>query len=432
MQRFATHSEHRHRRLVLLLMFGVFGLLSDAAGIEPDSTRHLFDFSSDRAQVFVDPLLDLSWGPAAPGPAAVWRNVRGASFSAAWDSSWTAWGTLEEHQSLRVGADAHWTAMNGALPGWGRAKLGTQDAYRTADSLYIDVARAEGAVKWQAPRGGWTVELGVWRWDWGLSEATVGALGHRSAVAPSPRLRLARSTETSTTWFESTKWVLDQRGPLGETAESLFEWTRTAMLGHEHKGPRGLSAGVVFGFTSLAEQARLKSTGWTHPYETPWAGAHFRWSHHGWWLGGEVAAGWSRGFDSEGWTTEGIRFVAAAGKKWASGQITAEHLQQPGDFTTRAHQPTEHSLLTHAGLPVGSIWSQHTAIRMLQVVQRLRSNCQVVAGKNNFSDFVSAKWSIQPFEEWRIHLNANIIYWAEPNLTTAQIGLTWSTGERNL
>jgi hypothetical protein len=362
--------------LILLLMSP--GL---ARALCADSTRHLLDFSSERSVVVVDPLLDLSWGPVRPAPDFAWLNIRGATFSASWDEQWQAWGSLEEHQSIRTGAEAWWTAKNGSLPGWGRAKLGRDGGWRTADSLYADVARAEGGIQ--------------------------------------------RSGAASNTWLQVRKWVLDERGPLGETSESLFEWTQSYILGHEQMLRDNLRAEVVAGHTRLAAADRLTGSGWDKPTTATWLGCLVTWQQPTWWVGAEAATEWTLA------AHQGVRWLAACGKVWSSGQITLEHLQRPGSAEARALAPADRSLLTHAGLPMGTVWSQATSWRWTNQWAKLGDISTTLSGSwTDYGENVSVAFIKKLNDKWPVSANVNITFWTDQSLAVFQGRLIWRVNKK--
>lgn len=428
MPTFATRSEHeRPFGLAFLLVHLTFV----AFGAKPDSTRHLLDFSTDRSTVVVDPLLDLAWGPVRPAPETAWLNIRGATFAANWDGQWRAWGSLEEHQSIRTGAEAWWTAMNGSLPGWGRAKLGRDGGqWRTADSLYADVARAEGGVQWRAPQAsalaGLSAKAAIERWDWGLDEATLGTISKHASTAPSPCIELAWAGPSSITSVQIRKWVLDERGPLGATSESLFEWTQSYALEHERRLGQHVRAGAVVGHTRLAEADRLAASGWDKPAKAWWLGGHIKWAHRGWWIGAEAATEWTRGFVETPLMNEGGRWVVACGKVWSEGQITLQHLQRPGTPEDRARHPADLTLLTHAGLPMGTVWSQATSVSWVMAWARLgdlKSN--FTASQTDFGENISIDFIKRINEKWPIDFGLNVTHWISHSQSIAQIRFTW-------
>lgn len=428
MPTFAIRSERWRLVGLTLLLTGAVA----ARGGEPDSTRHLLDFSSDRAMVVVDPLLHLAWGPVRPAPEFAWLNIRGASFAARWDEQWNAWGSLEEHQSIRTGADAWWTAMNGSLPGWGRAKLGRDGGlWRTADSLYVDVARAEGGVQWHAPAetalDGLSAKAAIERWDWGLNETTFGTISKHATTAPSPCLALAWKGPTSQTAFQIRKWVLDERGPLGATSESLFEWTQSAIIDHKQQLGEHLQAGAVAGHTRLAAAERLEASGWDKPTQSWWVGGQIRLRHQGWWLGGEAATEWTRGFEASPATNPGGRWLVAAGKVGSQGAITLEHLQRAGDPEARALAPADQTLLTHAGLPMGTVWSQATALTWTNKWTKIGDLTTSMTGSTtDFGENVSVDFIKTISERWPLRLNINITHWVTNSQSILQLGGIWN------
>lgn len=436
LSRFIQKSETPFEAWILWVwIWFLWPLAAGASGAEVDSTRHLLDFSSDRATVFVDPLLDLAWGPSFPGPHRVWRNIRGATFKARWDDQWSAWGSLEEHQSIRVGQDAWWCQNSGSLPGWGRAKTGRSDGdWNTLDSLYVDVARAEGGLHWEAQSmgrlAGWTLDLVVNRWHWGVKGTQHGVLGSPSTQAPAPRIRVAHQntpgdeTPSALTWFETTKWVLDQRGPLGATSESLFEWTQSWIVGHERRSETHRHWGVVAGHTRLAGRDRLQPV-WTDPASAWWGGLSASSRIQSFWFGAEGIWESTRQWDGKADDPTTCRLLGVAGVDWPNGHLRVEHARQPGDVELRATAPNERSLLTHAGLPLGLIWTRATSLYLSQDWPEIRSNVSLSAERNDYSDVIFGQCQIQLWEQWPLHINITSTFWLKPQIRVYQVGVVW-------
>lgn len=336
-----------------LLIAAVLGCSTATAQLPADSVRHLLDFSSEKATIYVDPILDLS---AAVG-VEVWRNVRGAAFSASWDANWTAWGSLEEHQSIRVLEESWWTAQNGSLPGWGRAKLGRNLTLNSPDTLYVDVARAMGALSWHenpTTHQGWSVQFGMLPFAWGVSDRA-STLGLRSTSAPAPELRVAHALENRVLWAGLSKWVLDTRAPLGATSESLFEWTHSAMTGADISLSDRLLLRHVLGITWTAHPERA-SDRWAS--RSGWAGAGFKWSGSTLTAGAEAAheiMDWSGA--GRNWRAGAWRWLAEARAQLGPVRLGGTVFVREGSSAEWAADPAAFSLLTHAGLPLGQIWS---------------------------------------------------------------------------
>ena len=351
--RFTIPSRTRFKSLIA----AVLCCSAASAQIQADSVRHLFDFSSEKATIYVDPILDLSYGVSLAGSSEVWRNVRGASFSADWDSHWTAWGSLEEHQSIRVLEESWWTAQNGSLPGWGRAKLGRNLTLNSPDTLYVDVARAMGALSWHenpTTQLGWSVRLGMLPFGWGISDRA-STLGLKSTSAPAPELRVAHASENRVLWAGFSKWVLDTRAPLGATSESLFEWTHSAMVGADFFLSERLLLRQVIGATWTAHPERADGR-WAS--RSGWTGAGLKWS------GQRLNCGVEAAHELLDWRSEGGGWNAGAWRWLAEAQVGLGPLRLGGTVFVRerpsaewAADPEAFSLLTHAGLPLGQIWS---------------------------------------------------------------------------
>lgn len=390
--------------------------------------------------VFVDPLLDLAWGPTVPGPHRVWRNVRGATFTARWDDQWSAWGSLEEHQSIRVGQDAWWCQTSGSLPGWGRAKTGRSDGdWNTLDSLYIDVARAEGGLHWEAqsmgPLAGWSLDLTVNRWSWGVEGTQHGVLGSPDTQAPAPRLRVAHQSTThdgtpsALTWFETTKWVLDQRGPLSATSESLFEWTQSWIAGHERRSEAHRHWGFVAGHTRLAGRDRLQSV-WTDPASAWWGGLSASWQIHSFWFGAEGIWESARQWNGAPFDPITCRLLGVAGAEWLNGHLRLEHARQAGDVELRATAPHANSLLTHAGLPMGLLWTRATSLYLSQNWPQIRSNVSLSVERNDYSDVIFGQYQIQLWKQWPVHIKITSTSWLKPQIQVYQLGVVWLSPSR--
>ena len=183
--------------------------------------RHLFDFSDSINSLVVDPVVQAHWGQARGLETdAIWDNIRGARFRARIDGMWYVGGELLERQGIASPMLGHWAAQK-RIPGWGRSKLGRDRGNNTADNAYYDVSRARGWCGWSND---------TWFVDGGIDALHIGA-GTGSAflsmeAAPAPYIRVAREAgkHRSTIW--ATRWVGTERGPLGETAESLLNRSR--------------------------------------------------------------------------------------------------------------------------------------------------------------------------------------------------------------
>ena len=183
--------------------------------------RHLFDFSDSINTIVVDPVMQAHWGQTQGlETEAIWDNIRGARFRARIDGMWYIGGELLERQGVASPMLGHWAAQH-RIPGWGRSKLGRDSGSNTADNAYYDVSRARG---WC----GWSNE--TWFIDGGIDALHIGA-GNSSAflsmeAAPAPYIRFARESGNHRSAMWVTRWIGTDRGPLGETAESLLNRSR--------------------------------------------------------------------------------------------------------------------------------------------------------------------------------------------------------------
>lgn len=345
-----------------MIVFVAFVCCGTASSQLPeDSVRHLLDFSSEKATIYVDPILDLSYGVGCAG--AIWRNVRGASLSAAWDEHWTSWGSLEEHQSIRMLEESWWTAQNGSLPGWGRAKLGRNNDLNSPDTMYVDVARAMGALKWHqnpASQLGWSVQFGMLPFAWGVSDRA-STLGLSSTSAPAPELKVAHAVKNRILWAGLSKWVLDTRAPLGATSESLFEWTNSAMLGWDLTLTEKLLLRSLIGSTWSAQPERSENR-WAS--RGGWAGMGMKWSGRFVEVGMEGAQemlDWDAGSGSD-WVLGAWRWLAEVKFDVGPVRVGGTVFRREGSSAEWAADPAASSMLTHAGLPLGQIWSEFAEI----------------------------------------------------------------------
>ena len=118
-------------------------------------------------------------------------------------------------------------AVQKRIPGWGRSKLGRNSGWNTVDQAYYDVSRARGWTGWSN---------GVWSADAGIDALHFGA-GRTSALisktsAPAPYARIGFDQKHHRTEFTISQWLSDERGPMGETAESLLNRSHIFTLQH--------------------------------------------------------------------------------------------------------------------------------------------------------------------------------------------------------
>ncbi len=152
----------------------------------------------------------------------------------------------------------HWAAQQ-RIPGWGRSKLGRDNGFNTADNAYYDVARARG---WF----GWSNDL--WFVDGGIDALHIGA-GKNSAflsleAAPSPYMRVARKAGKHRSAMWLTHWIDTERGPVGETAESLLNRSRVLFAMHSWQLDPRLLVQAVYSFVreNEASDAMGEWSGW--------------------------------------------------------------------------------------------------------------------------------------------------------------------------
>jgi hypothetical protein len=239
--------------------------------------RHLFNFSDSINFVTVDPVLQSHWGKAKGLEAtSIWDNIRGARFRARIDGIWHIGGELLERQGIASPMLGFWATQR-RIPGWGRSKLGRNNASNIEENAYYDVARARG---WF----GWSNES--WFVDAGIDALHIGA-GTNSAfvsarAAPSPYIRLARGAgnHRSTLWL--THWMSTERGPEGETAESLLNRSRVLFTMHSWQLDSRVLLQAIYSFVreKEASQARGLWSGWNEGDEyfahRHWGGMEFQ------------------------------------------------------------------------------------------------------------------------------------------------------------
>lgn len=198
--------------------------------------QHLLDFSDDDPNsnaIVVDPVVEAFAGqllPASDAPmtsSPVWDNIRGARFRAIIDGRWHLGGELLERQGIAEPLLGYWAEQN-RIPGWGRSKLGKDNGHNTLEDAYFDVAQTRGWMGWNS---------GAWEWDVGIDALHIGAgrssafLSQQAVPAPYARASFIGKKHRTTGW--TTRWMSTRRGPLGETAESLLERTRSVFLTHQ-------------------------------------------------------------------------------------------------------------------------------------------------------------------------------------------------------
>jgi hypothetical protein len=395
--------------MIVLVAFVCCGTTS--AQLPKDSVRHLLDFSSEKATIYVDPILDLSYGVGCAG--AIWRNVRGASFSAAWDEHWTSWGSLEEHQSIRVLEESWWIAQNRSLPGWGRTKIGRNNTLNSPDTMYVDVARAMGALNWhQSPttRLGWSVQFGMSPFAWGISDRA-STLGLSSTSAPAPELKVARASENGVLWTGLTKWVLDTQTPQGASSGRLWEWTNSAMIGWDLKLTEKLLLRSLVGTTWSAHPERSEDR-WAS--RSGWTGLGMKWSERNIDVGMEGAQemlDWRAGSRSD-WTFGAWRWLAEVKCSVGPVRVGGTIFRREGSSAEWAADPAAFSMLTHAGLPLGQIWSEFAEFSIEFTSPSEKLFVDFYQQYTDWGPLTKTKFSYHVGDDW-------------PILTTA--GMRWSS-----
>jgi len=193
--------------------------------------QHLLDFSEAPNKIVVDPIVQVMAGVIQidgdePGTQTIWDNIRGARFQAELDGQFHIGGELLERQGVAEPLLGLWAVQN-RIPGWGRSKLGRNSGWNTVDQAYYDVSRARGWTGWSD---------GVWSADAGIDALHFGA-GRTSALisktsAPAPYARIGFDQKHHRTEFTISQWLSDERGPMGETAESLLNRSHIFTLQH--------------------------------------------------------------------------------------------------------------------------------------------------------------------------------------------------------
>lgn len=350
------------RNLLATVGITFFCCCEVSAQLPADSITHLFDFSSDNVQIHVDPLLDLLWTPAVEGNQTAWRNIRGATFSAHWDKNWSGWGSLEEHQSIRIFEESWWTAANASLPGWGKAKLGRDGAWRSSDSMYVDVARAMGGMRWnQNPETGqgWSVELAIRPFEWGIARHA-STIGLRATSAPSPEFNISHSKGGRLFWLGGTKWILDSNSPFGALNQRIWEWTQSTMVGWDNELNETLQFRSIVGMTWSTASNRA---GENWPLQSGWSAIGLKWENERF-FGGLEAAHEALKWNETGWTIGSWRGLAEVQISIGPIEIGGTIFRREGIADDWASNPSALTLLTHSGLPLGQIWPTFTEFHL--------------------------------------------------------------------
>jgi hypothetical protein len=193
--------------------------------------QHLLDFSEKQNKVVVDPIVQVMAGTVQftgneQEDLTFWDNIRGARFQAELDGQFHIGGELLERQGVADPLLGTW-AVQRRIPGWGRSKLGRNNAWNTIDRAYYDASRARGWTGWS--NGMWSADGGIDALHFGAGRASV--LQSKTA-APAPYARFGFEQNKHRSEIIFSQWMSDQRGPLGETAESLLNRSQVITLNH--------------------------------------------------------------------------------------------------------------------------------------------------------------------------------------------------------
>lgn len=327
----------------------------------------LLDFSSDRARVVVNPILDLWAGNGC------YENTRGARFEAVIDGDWEVTGSLEERQGVGNPLLSAWaeatsdaTAGTVSLPGWGRAKWTNRSNYRAGDPIAFDASRATAHIQRSGRIGALTH-----RFETGLDHRHEGtgatSMFWNSTAAPLPFVggSLEGPGWHVRTWAGSA--IGPNRGPTGATAESLFSRQRVSRFGI------GLHKGNTWSTDLLWYRlARLPFPGETRQTRH-WGGAQATLRHGPW-----------------------TAYLALACDPATAPFYLGEHLhlQRQGDRTVLSLEyqrstpggyralPT-HIDLSHSGAPLASPWGDGlatlTASAQIQFGKRTSCSARITA-----------------------------------------------------
>lgn len=381
--------------------------------------NHLFDFSdADRAQnlIVVDPVVQAYVGRIVTGGAESetrewWDNIRGARFQGRIDRKWHLGGELLERQGIAEPLLGRW-AVQYHVPGWGRSKLGKGGEYATATSAYFDVMLTRGWIGWQQGR---------WAWDAGVDALHIGA-GRNSAflsrtAVPAPYLRATRETAKSRTSAWSTRWMSTRRGPLGETAESLLERTRSLFLTHQHFfGPLLFQAVYNFSWETTPAVAEGGweglgfSEGQSYRPTRHIGGLELQWHQQ---IGNSLNAtayaqqSWSWMVSTQSMATlSQVAGLSVRGKKW---NLRAEWAERTAAHCRACHIIEDGSFgpvqadLTNAGLSVHSLWQSSTRLEgEWHLRERLRLLGSVETNELADAWMIDVHYQLQP--AWPLRL----------------------------
>ena len=403
--------------------------------------QHLFDFSGENGSVYVDPVVQVHGGGTKNMEAeVVWDNIRGARIQATIDGIWHLGGELLERQGVADPMLGYWAVQN-RIPGWGRSKLGRQGAWNTLETAYYDVSRARGWCGWSD---------GQWSVDGGIDALHIGA-GNRSAfasidAAPSPYLRIGFEHGALKSECWATQWNSTERGPLGETAESLFNRSRVFYAVQSWNFHSNWIVQGVYSYVRDKE-ASIAEEGWqafgleeSNPYhaERHWGGLelqhHMRFSERSKGiLYGQISTDfggprWSAGVSS----SRGRRLTSLAGWRFATKKWSArlEWVQR-----TRNHQAEVEfqespklAAFEHAGVSVHSLWenaltlqSRYHPIPKLELAATGEINDQFTWGRLAIGWQFQSVWPMQCFASMsRINGSSST---SDPVIYSWQIGI---------
>ena len=327
----------------------------------------LLDFSSERARVVINPMLDLWAGNGC------FENTRGARFEAVIDGEWKVNGSLEERQGMGNPLLSAWaeatsdaTAGTVSLPGWGRAKWTNRSNYSPGDPIAFDASRATVHIGRSGRLGTLTR-----RFETGLDHRHEGAgttsLFWSPTAAPLPFVggSLEGPRWHARTWVGSA--IGPNRGPTGATAESLFSRQRVARFGIGlHKGDSWSADLLWYRLARLPFPGESRQT-------RHWAGAQASLRHGPW-----------------------TAYLALACDPATAPFYLGEHLhlRRQGDRTALSLEyqrstlggyrslPT-HIDLSHSGVPIASPWGDGlatlTATAHIQFGKRTSCSTQLTA-----------------------------------------------------
>ena len=400
--------------------------------------QHLLDFSDGGNKIVVDPIVQVMAGTVQSDAAdaasrTIWDNIRGARFQAEIDGQFHIGGELLERQGVADPLLGLWAVQN-RIPGWGRSKLGRDNAWNTTEQAYYDVSRARG---WT----GWT--NGVWSADGGIDAMHFGA-GRASAVlsmtaAPAPYARMGFQRNDHRTELAISQWLSDERGPLGETAESLLLRAHVNSLTHAWNINQHWKAQGVYQFIR-SKSPSVAASGWE---ELGWEdGEKYRANRHV--VGAEMQfhfnvlqTGSGVFFVQQSWdinqystrilgTENNFRKIhgltSLAGFQFKSPRITLllEAYRQSESICTSCFEyekittnigeaigGPENSALAHGGMSVHGIWNE--SLRVEAITQLTKRWSIGFTGEQNDASLwvqIQTSYKLQPI--WPMELFCNL------------------------